>query len=239
MNRFIPGFLGMVLAGLGLALMSAGIATAQDASARTLTVTGEGIVAAAPDMATLRLGVLAQEEEAAAAMAAVSERMRAVLARLEAAGIAAADVQTSTLALSPEWEGPRPGDTGLPRIARYTASNLVSVRVRDLDTLGAVLDAVLTDGANRLDGLAFAVADAAPLRDEARRRAVADGRARAELFAEAAGVELGPLMRLDEAGSPRGFAAMEMSRAASDGGMPVAPGEVTMEARVNMVFEIR
>ncbi|MEX5727080.1 uncharacterized protein Ga0609869_000433 [Rhodovulum iodosum] len=200
----------------------------------SLRVTGEGKVAAAPDMATLTLGVTHQARTAAAAMDQVSTQTAAVLARLRAAGIAERD-QTSALTLSPVWS--RPDSEPARQITGFAAANRLTVRVRALDALGAVLDQVIGAGANSFRGLSFGVQDPAPLIDEARRRAVADATAKAELYATAAGLSLGPVQQIEdvERASPRPM-MREATRAGAQ--VPVAAGEVTLSASVTMVFSL-
>ncbi|MFP4451709.1 MAG: SIMPL domain-containing protein, partial [Rhodosalinus sp.] len=148
MRRASLPLLALPLA-LGLAL--AAPATAQEE--RTISVTGRGEVAAAPDMAVIGLGVVEEGETARAAMDAASDAAAAVLARLEEIGIAERDIQTSDLHLSPIWSNP--GEGQQRAILGFEASNQLTVRVRDLSGLGAVLDAVVSDGANRFGGLRF------------------------------------------------------------------------------------
>ncbi len=121
-----------------------------------ISVTGEGRVDVAPDMATVSLGVTTQGATAAEAMAANSAAVQAVLDRLTAAGIAARDVQTTGLSLNPLWSNYDSGQQ--QKIEGYAAANMVTVRVRALDGLGGVLDAAVSDGANTLNGLSFGLA---------------------------------------------------------------------------------
>lgn len=226
------------MARMFLALCMA-VLVAWPAAAETgrITVTGEGEIVAAPDMAVVTLGVTSEARAAAAAMAANNAAMATVFQRLMAAGIEDRDIQTSNLSLSPRWEQMRnQGDP--PRVVGFVASNQVSVRVRALDRLGEVLDLVVADGANTLGGLNFGVLESGPLLDEARRAAVADAIRKARLLAEAAGVTLGPLLEMSEAGMSPGpipMARMEMAMAEA---VPVAPGEVGLTASVTMVFAI-
>jgi uncharacterized protein YggE len=205
----------------------------------TISVIGEGRAEAVPDIAGIRIGVTAQAETAAEALAQASEAVRATLARLDAAGIAPRDRQTTGLSLQPVWHYAREGDTP-PRITGYRAENGISVRVRVLDDLGRVLDGVVADGANRLEGLTFSLADPEPLRDEARRRAVADARARAELYAEAAGIGLGAVLTISEGQASAPAAPMMRSDIAmiSEAAVPIAEGALEITARVQMVFTI-
>lgn len=201
-----------------------------------ITVTGEASIPVQPDLATLSLGVTTQGTTAAAAMAGNSAALSAVLDRLKAAGIAERDLQTSNLTLNPNWVGYESGAT--PTISGYTASNLLTVRVRALDTLGTVLDAAITDWANTLNGLTFELSEPRPKLDEARRAAVTDAMARAKLLAEAAGAELGPVQSITEGGGYVNPAPMFRQEAATSP-VPVAAGEIGVTASVTMVFEIK
>jgi len=199
-----------------------------------ITVTGEGVIEAVPDVATLTIGVTTQGVTAAEALASNTAALNAVLARLTAAGIAPRDLQTSNLSLNPNWTG---YDSAAPTISGYVASNMLTVRVRALDSIGAVLDAAVADGANTLNGLTFGLADPTPALNEARKEAVADARAKAELLAAAAGVELGRILSISEAYA--NTAPMPMFKAeASAGAVPVVGGELGLTAAVTVLYEI-
>lgn len=211
-------------------------AAAQDE--RVISVNGRGEVAAAPDMAVISLGVVEEAATAGDAMRAANAAAGAVLSRLEALDIAARDIQTSELRLTPVWAGPDPERDLERRITGFQASNHLTVRLRDLSTLGEVLDAVVAEGANRFSGLRFTVAEPDELMEEARRAAVADATAKARTLAEAAGEPLGRVQRITEhgGGAPR---PMMMEAARSDaGGVPVAPGEIEMTVEVTIDFAI-
>ena len=223
------------LAALLLAISLAGAALAADPA--RITVTGEGRVDAAPDMATITLGVTSQGTTAATAMAANSAQLAQVLANLKAAGIADRDLQTTGLALNPNWQSN--DNASNLRIVGYVASNILTVRVRALAGLGAALDAAVKDGANTVDGVSFGLADPDPVLDEARRRAVTDATRRALLLTEAAGVSLGAVVAINEGGgsfapAPMFGKAVGMTAEA----VPLASGEVSLSASVTMVWEI-
>jgi uncharacterized protein YggE len=201
-----------------------------------ITVTGEGRVDRAPDLATISLGVTTQGDTAAAAMAANSEGVAAVLANLAAAGIEPRDIQTSGLSLNPNWTGY--GSSATPQIDGYTAMNSVTVRVRALDGLGTVLDAAVQDGANTLNGLTFGLADPDPAMDEARIKAVADAQRRAGLLAGAAGVTLGPVLTISESFGTGAPAPMYRMDAAASAPVPVASGEVSLVASVTITWAL-
>ena len=217
---------------LGATLLMVAFASpvlAQDAAPRQITVTGTGEVAAAPDMATIRLGVTHQAEVAQAAMDATSGAVSRVLERLDALGLEPRDVQTANLILNPLWSGQYSSGEAAPEITGFVASNTIAVRV--------VLQAVLEDGANTFDGLQFSMQEPKPLENEARRKAVEDAMEKAALLAEAAGVTLGPVQSISDHGGG-GPVMMEMASARMGSGVPVAAGEVTVSASVSMVFGI-
>lgn len=213
-------------------------AFAEDA-VRTMVITGSAEVAAKPDMARISLGVTQQGKTADQALAAMSDQVAKVLAYLETAGIAPEDMQTSGLSLSPRYASrdSTPSDQA-PAIVGYVAAMSISVTVQELDQLGTLLDASVKSGANRMNGLSFAVEDPGDLLDEARRAAVADAMARAEVLADAAGVGLGAIQSISESsGGGMPYAAdMRMIEAAA--AVPVAEGAVNYSANVTIVFEI-
>ena len=203
-----------------------------------ITVSGEGVVQGAPDLAILSIGVTTEAETATQAMAENSRALSTVLERLKASGIEARDLQTSNLSLNPNWTGYDSSSGGRPKIAGYTATNQLTVRIRALEALGEVLDAAITDGANALNGLSFAMSDPRLATDEARKRAVADARAKATLLVEAAGAKLGRIVSISEAGSYLPQPGPMFRAAAEAMPVPVEGGEVSANASVTVVFEI-
>jgi uncharacterized protein YggE len=216
------------------AILLAGPALA-DGPPRQITVTGEGNVSAAPDLAWINVGVTHRAKTAQEAVAAMSAGMSAVTAELTAAGVAETDIQTGQLSLYPFYDDLN--NTPTQKVLGYTASITVDVRVRDLDRTGAILDAVVSEGANTFGGIRFEMTDPAAAYAEARREAVADGRAKAELFADAAGVTLGHLVTLSE-NSYYAQPVMAEARYAADAAVPISPGEVSYAVSVMMVYEI-
>lgn len=213
-----------------------------DVPAATITVTGEGRVDTAPDMATVSIGVTTEGDTARAAMDANTAGLAAAIAGLKAAGIADKDLQTSGLNLGPRYDYERTNPDGSARITGFQATNTVTVRVRALDTLGAVLDAVISDGANTLGGVTFGLQEPDPVLDAARKDAVADARRKAELYAAAAGVGLGKVMTITEQSGYTPPVPMAMAEAAFDkrGGapVPVQGGEVSVLASVTIVYAL-
>jgi uncharacterized protein YggE len=217
---------------LGSALWSPALA----ADTARITVTGEGSVEAKPDMATINLGVTTEGTTAAEAMAANSVQLGAVLEQLRAAGIEDRDLQTSGLSLNPNWQQPQ-GEMN-PRIVGYLAMNQLTVRVRDLESLGTVLDRSIQDGANTFNGLTFGLEDPVPVLNEARKLAVADAMARARLLTGAAGLVLGPVVAITEGGASIPMPMFRMADAEFARAVPVAAGEILTSASVTMVFEL-
>ena len=218
-------------------VFSALSAMAADEVRREILVEGVGQVEAAPDMARIQIGVVKEARLATQALAAASAATADVLEMLAASGVEARDIQTRNVRVSPRYD--RRNDGSAPRIVGYVASNDLNVTVRDLDDLGTLLDAVVADGATNLGRLSFDVADPEPLLKRARVIAVQDAIGLANELADAAGVKLGPLMRLRESRGGGGYVLAEepiMMEARSS--VPIASGEVTFEVGVSATFAI-
>lgn len=202
-----------------------------------ISVTGQGTIETAPDMATLSFLVSREDREAKDAVDNMSRAARVVLNKLETAGVASEDIQTSSLRLQPRRETRASSGNRVPRITGYVAETRITVQIRDLERLGTTIDSVVGEGANGFDWLRFGLQDPSVSEDEARRLAVADGRRKAELYAEAAGVRLGSILSLSEGGARSVPMVMEARSLASDG-VAVAPGELSVGASVSMVYTI-
>jgi uncharacterized protein YggE len=211
---------------------------AQTVPARTLSIAGNAEVHAVPDVALVSTGVVTEGETAAAALKANSAALTKVVDAIRSSGVEGRDLQTSGLSLQAHTYRPeKPSATDRPRIVGYTAANEVTLRVRDLAKLGDLLDKVTTAGANRIDGIEFVVSNQEALLDEARRKAVADAKDKADLYAQAAGFTLGKVMNLAEESmpSPRPL-ARAMSAVATP--VPVEAGEMTLSVRVRLVWSL-
>ncbi len=202
-----------------------------------IAVVGEGRVSVLPDMATVRLGVVARGDVPGTAVRDMNVAMAAVLAAMSGAGLEARDIQTGVMSLRPVYAEPeRPG--GDPGIVAYEAETGVTVTVSDLDRLGGVLDAAVAQGANRLDGIGFGLSDAAPSEDAALRAAVSDALRKAGVIARAAGQTPGPVVAITEgrAGSPL---PMMREAAAADFGGAIAAGALEVTATVTLQMALR
>ncbi|MGK6323093.1 SIMPL domain-containing protein [Sphingomonas sp. DT-51] len=206
-----------------------------------LDVTAVGRIARVPDLATVRAGVVTQDAVAATAMIQNAQRMAAVVAALKSAGIAPRDIATSRVALSPQY---RYAENQPPAITGYQASNAVTVRFRDVAKAGPVLDALVRAGANQIDGPTLSLSDAQGALDAARTDAVARARARAALYAKAAGLTVDRIVSINEAGEsdgepPRPFVQMRMAAARADESSAVLPGESELSATLNVRFLLK
>jgi len=211
----------------------------------TIDVQGIGEVVAKPDMAYITSGVVAQAATARDALDANTEAMNKLIDVLVNAGIEERDIQTSNFSVQPQYvysdERDENGYTKAPRITGYQVSNSLSVRVRDLENLGAVLDEAVSVGANTIENVTFGVDETGDLYAEARKRAVADAIAKANLYAVSAGVAVGRLLSISEQQNfePKyGGAPMRAMTEAVDSSVPVQGGELTFSITANMRWEI-
>jgi hypothetical protein len=214
-------------------------ALAQDKTPSTLSVLGDGLAAGRPDLATVSVGVVTQARSAADALVQNSKATAEVIAVAKDAGIAPRDLQTSGLSVQPQYSQPAPGSREPARIVGYQVRNSLSLRVRDLDKLGALLDRLIVGGANQIGGISLSVAEPRPLLDQARAAAVKDALAKAQLYAEAAGMRIVRLIAIEEAGAePPRPAARFKALAAPRAAVPIEAGEEEFRAQVNVTFEI-
>lgn len=206
--------------------------------ATTLNLSAHGETRIAPDMATITLGVQEEAPTAQAAMRQNAAQMSQVIAALKKAGIAERDIQTSNLSLNPQYayEQNQP-----PRLTGYQASNQVTVRVNDLKALGQAVDATVSAGANRVNGISFGLKDPTAAENAAREDAVKALQAKAELYAKATGHHVARLVSLSEGG---GYApqppmpALAMARMEKDASTPVAAGELSVGIDITGLYEL-
>ena len=215
------------------------------AYAGTISIDGRGEVQAAPDMATVNSGVTTQGTTAREALDANTAAMTELLAALKEAGIAERDIQTSGFSINPNYvysdQRDAQGYTPPPVINGYQVANSVTVIVRELDELGTILDQSVTVGANTVNGVTFSVADPSALLNEARKAAFADARAKAELYATAAGGTLEDIESISETqgfNSPQPVAMYSMRAEAASADVPVEGGELTFSINVNVQWDL-
>jgi uncharacterized protein YggE len=222
-------------------------ATAMTASAQTpaahahaegtlLSVSARGQASRVPDVATASAGVVTQAADASAAMRANAARMAKVMAAIRDAGVAEKDTRTTGISVNPEY---RYAENKAPEITGYRASNTVSIKVRDIDRLGKVLDALVASGANDINGPAFEIDAPEAVYDEARRAALETARARAAMYAGALGLRVRRIVSISEGGGFQPPQPMMMKAMARDAeSTPVSPGETTLDANIDVVFEL-
>lgn len=202
-----------------------------------ITVSGEGSVSAPPDLAQIDAGVASDAKTAREAAEANNAAMAKVLQALKTAGIADKDVQTSRLSLQPQYQPNKPGQT---TVTGYRASNRVTIKLHDVAKVANVIDAVVAAGANDVGNVFFSVAEPSRLLDQAREKAVADARRKAEIYAKAAGVTLGQPLAIAEDGAPAPvFRAKSFAAPMAATPTPVAQGEETLSITVNVTWAIK
>lgn len=205
-----------------------------------LDVVAEGRTTRVPDIATINAGVVTQAPTAAAALADNADRMAKVLAALKSAGIAQRDIATSRVGLSPQY---RYADNQPPAITGYQASNSVEITFRDIAKSGAILDALVKQGANQIDGPNLSLDNPDAALDEARTDAVKRAQARAELYAKAAGLSVARIVSISEngenAGGPNPPPVLYAARAKASADTAVVAGQTDVTATISVRFLLK
>ena len=202
-----------------------------------LDVDASADVARVPDIAVISAGIVSRASSASEALAETAQKMQHMLGALNKAGIDQRDIQTANISLDPEYRYPA---NQSPQLVGYSATNKVSVRLRDIRSAGKVLDSLVAEGANQLNGPSFLVEHPDAALDEARIKAIAAGRARAELYAHSLGMRVVRLVAVNEndniVSSPLPVRMMALSAKAET---PVEPGEQKLGVSLAMTFELQ
>jgi len=235
----------MLTASLIAAALPLGAARAQQAAAITQTIAGTrldinttGEVTRVSDVAIVSAGVQSRSTTASGALQDAADRMQRVVAALKRGGVADRDIQTSNVNLNPEYRYP---DNQAPQLVGYTATNSVSVRFRDIRNSGKILDALVAQGANQINGPNLTVDKPEAALDEARAQAIATGRARADLYARSLGMRVARVVSVSESGGdftpppPMPPMVMQAARASTK----IEPGEQRLQVTLSMVFELQ
>ena len=204
----------------------------------TITLNGKGTVDHAPDIAMISVGVSVEAETASTAMSQQSTKMNGVFAAVKAAGIADRDMQTSNLSLNPVYEYP---NNQRPRLTGYNASNQITIKVRDLKSLGKTLDAVVKGGGNTINGVSFSIDKPESYQNEARVEAIKDAAAKAELYANAVGYKVKRIVTVSENEYfPQPIPMMQRMQVGNQAAesTPIAAGEVSLTQTVSVTFEL-
>jgi uncharacterized protein YggE len=203
-----------------------------------LTATGE--VTRVPDVAVISAGVVSRAATASAALQDSANRMERVLAALKRAGVAERDIQTSSVNLNPEYRYP---ENQSPQLVGYTATNQLTIRFRDIRNSGKILDALVAEGANQINGPSLTIDKPEAALDEARAKAIAEGKARAELYARSMGLRVVRVVSVSESGGyavPPPAPPMPMAvRAYDSAETKIVPGEQKLQVSLAMTFELQ
>jgi uncharacterized protein YggE len=219
-----------------LVIAGPGMAADDDKAERFVSVSATGSVVAVPDTAYITAGMLTEGDTAREALSRNNATTAKLIDGLKAAGIAAKDIQTSQLNVSPRYTQAKEGRPAT--VSGYTVSNQVRVTVRDVKRLGEVLDQAITLGANQMHDIAFEVSTAEQLKDDARKLAMQNARRRADLYATAAGAQLGPVLRISEDVTDAGRPMLQKSRVALSA-VPVEAGTQTLEVEVHVTYALK
>jgi len=205
-------------------------------------VSGQGKVTAVPDIATLRLGIEAEEASVADAQTQAATAMESVMTALAENGVAEKDIQTQYFSIRriTRWDRDKEEEV----VTGYRVTNVVTVKIRDIDKIGTIIDAVAEAGGDltRIDSIDFSVDDPSNYYDEARQKAMAEARDKAEQLAELAGVTLGKPTYISEGIQvppiTRGVVYEEMAVGAPVPTTPITPGELEVSLSVQVVYAI-
>jgi uncharacterized protein YggE len=202
-----------------------------------ISVTGEAHISVPPDLAQIDGGVTSEAKTAREASDANNAAMGKVLLALKSAGIDEKDYQTSRLSLQPQYSSSK--TSGPPAVVGYRASNQVTIRLRDVTKVASVIDTLVGAGANEVGGINFMVSQASKLLDDAREKAVADARRKAEIYAKAAGVTLGAPLSISEEGAAQPVFRGRMAAPMAAAPAPIAQGEETLSISVSVSWAIK
>jgi uncharacterized protein YggE len=214
-------------------------AITQTIAGTRLDVTATGDVTRVPDVAIISAGVVSRAATATGALQDSANRMDRVLAALKRAGVADRDIQTSSVNLNPEYRYP---ENQSPQLVGYTATNTVTIRFRDIRNSGKILDALVAEGANQINGPSLTIDKPEAALDEARAKAIAAGRARAELYARSLGMRVVGVVWVSESGGyavPPPAPPMPMMAAESRAYTKIEPGEQKLQVSLAITFELR
>jgi len=214
-------------------------AQVQPIAGTRLDISATGEVSRVPDVAIISTGVVTRAATATAAIQQNAQQMNRVRAALKRAGIDDRDIQTSSLSLNPEYNYVQ---NQPPKLTGYQASNQLSVRFRDIGETGKILDALVSEGANQISGPNLTIDKPEAAMDEARVKAVAAGRARADLYARALGMRVVRLLSVSESGGyavPPPMPMYARAEMAQDASTKIDPGEQKIQVGVSMSFELQ
>ena len=229
---------------LGAAAFPSGAAAQQSTITQAITgtrldITATGEVTRVPDIAVISAGVVTRSPTAGGAIQQAAARMARVRAALKSAGVQDRDIQTSNINLNPEY---RYENNQPPQLVGYSASNQLSIRFRDIASAGRILDALVAEGANQINGPTLTIDKPESALDEARAKAVAIARARAELYARSFGLRIVRVVWVSEGGGsypvpPPVPMMMEARAKAAD--TSIEAGEQKLQVTLAVTYELQ
>ena len=205
-----------------------------------LDINATGEVTRVPDVAIISAGVVTRSSTATGALQDAANRMERMVAALKAAGIQDRDIQTSNVNLNPEYRYP---DNQSPQLTGYTASNQLTISFHDIRNSGEILDVLVAQGANQINGPNLTIEHPEAALDEARAKAIASGRARADLYARALGLRVARVVAVSESGGyavpPPAPPPMPIMARAEAAQTKIEPGEQKLQVNIAMTFELQ
>ena len=208
--------------------------TAASGSGR-ITVTGTGTVTGVPNQLTLSIGVQVKAASVSTALNDANQAVSRVTGALRDHGVAAADIQTADLYISPDLRGAAQTPNG------YTVSESVTATLRQVSAAGGQIDAAVRAGGNTVtvNGISLNLTDTSSLLASARKAAVANARTKASQYAAALGQPLGPVVSItDSADSGPFFPAAQSAAGAASSSVPISPGTQQLSVSVTVVYAV-
>ncbi|NRA89426.1 MAG: SIMPL domain-containing protein, partial [Rhizobiales bacterium] len=219
------------------------ISVAIPAFAQSISIQGKGIIISAPDIAYISIGVSSNAATARIALDKNNKAMNNIITALTKQKVESKDFQTSNFSINPRYNNNRDNNQ-LPEVIGYEVFNTLSITIRDLQSLGPILDQVVVSGSNRINNIRFSIANPGPLKDKARALAAKDAKRRAEIYAATLGFTLGKITRITEGRATTNpfngnFPMMSASRMSMDKGSstPVEAGEQAVTTSVDITWE--
>jgi uncharacterized protein len=224
-----------------LAMFAAAPSLAEEAKlVRSISISGHGETRAVPDLAVISVGVTTQSLTAREALDGNTKAMTALMETLKGAGVEAKDMATSNFSVGPRYDYGN-NNAQPPKVVGYDVNNMLTVTLRNIDTLGTVLDQAVSAGSNTINGITFSVSKPEAALDDARKAAVLDARRKAEIYASAGSFKLGDIISLTEGEAyqpPMQYMA-KAARSESAGDVPIAQGEQSLSVDVNITYTIK
>lgn len=204
----------------------------------TFTVNGEGKISLVPDVAVVNVGVTAQGSSIAVVQQQLNKKMNAISDSIKRLGVDSKDIQTTNYNLSPTYDY----TAGAQRLTGYQANSNLTIKVRKLDNANSVIDNATANGANQIGGITFDVDDKTKAENQAREKAIADAKSKADVAAKAAGFHLGRIINYSEGGNspPRPMYMAKAAGLSEDSSAPtqVEPGSTELTIQVTLSYEI-